>query len=235
MIFFFNTFFLNGFLVYVGNYRYARYLEHLLSTSRVLGFFLGSTSSTPEKDKEEERVSALMNSDLLRETDSLVGLMEEIYKTPDSLHVHGNNLVDEILNLVSEDYLSAINDVSIRVNEFNQRLSSLSFSDSVELVCILKRLEDCKERLLVISTRKKALLESLWCLISELRDKVAMGKSYGEEGRLLLTLRLKDRGSESARFGERVLSYGDSVRFSSAKFGLNTYDFPVVESVKSCA
>ncbi|KAJ9177539.1 hypothetical protein P3X46_012749 [Hevea brasiliensis] len=215
---------------------YARYLEHLLSTSRVLGFFLCSTSSTAEKDKEEEKVSALTNPDLLREIDSLTSLMEEICNRPDSLHMHGNELLEQIISLVGEDYLSSINEISIRVDEVNHRLSCLSFVDSVELVCVLKRLEDCKERLLALSSRKKALVESLWSLISEMKGKVGDGKAYKEEGRLLLTMGRKDAGSESARFGERALSYSDSVRFSSARFGLNEYALQVnVESVESCA
>ncbi|KAJ9128985.1 hypothetical protein P3X46_018517 [Hevea brasiliensis] len=210
---------------------YARYLEHLLSTSRVLGFFLCSTSSTAEKDKEEEKVSALTNPDLLREIDSLTSLMEEICKIPNSLHMQGNELVQQIINLVGEDYLSSTNEISIRAEEFNQRMSCLNFGDSVELECILKRLEDCKERLLALPIKKKTLIENLWCFIREMKGRVENGKAYKEEGRLLL----KHGGSESARFGERVLSYGDSVRFSSARFGLNGYSLAIVESVESCA
>lgn len=220
---------------YLENYRYARYLEHLLSTSRVLGFFLCSTSSTAEKDKEEDKVSALTNSDLLREIDSLTSLTEEICKRPDSFHMQGNELMGQIISLVGDDYLSSINEISIRVDEFNQRLSCLSFGESVELVCVLRRLEDCKERLLALSTRKRALVESLWCLISEMKGKVGDGKAYKEEGRLLLTFGKRDSGSESARFGDRVISYGDSVRFSSARYGLNGHALQIVESVESYA
>ncbi|EEF28409.1 clathrin assembly protein, putative [Ricinus communis] len=125
---------------------YARYLEHLLSTSRVLGFFLCSTSGTAEKDKEEEKVSALTNSDLLKEIDSLSNLIEEISKRPDSLHLKDNGLVDQIISLVDEDYLSSINETAARVDEFDQRMSCLSFGDSVELGCVLKRLEACKDK-----------------------------------------------------------------------------------------
>ncbi|KDP29739.1 hypothetical protein JCGZ_18674 [Jatropha curcas] len=193
---------------------YARYLEHLLSTSRVLGFFLCSTSNTAEKDKEEEKVSALTNPHLLKEIDSLANLMEETCKRPDSLHLHGNGLVDQVINLVSDDYLSSINEIAIRIDEFNQRLSCLSFGDSVELVCVLKRLENCKERLLALFGRKKALVEIVWCLISEMKEKVG----NTEDGRLSLAIGGKESESESARFGERVLSFGASVKFSSGRF-----------------
>ncbi|TXG60129.1 hypothetical protein EZV62_014702 [Acer yangbiense] len=206
---------------------YARYLEHLLSTSRVLGFFLCSTLSSVEKDKEDEKVSALMNNDLLKEIESLVGLLEEMCKRPDSLHVHGNNLVEEIVGSVVEDYLSTMNEVSTRVNEFKERLSCLSFGDSVELVYTLKRLEDCKDRLLILSNKKRVLIETFWGSIDELKERVGKEKVYREEKRIVSFGR-RDKASESARFGDRVLNYGNSVRFSSARFDLNSFPLLVL-------
>ncbi|XP_022752039.1 putative clathrin assembly protein At4g40080 [Durio zibethinus] len=196
---------------------YALYLENLLSTSRVLGYFLCSTASGVDKDKEK-KVTSLINSELLKEINSLVNLLEQISKRPDSSHANGNILVDEVLGLVGEDYLSSINEVSIRVKEFRERLSCLSFVDSFELVCALKRLEDCKERLLSLSQRKKVLIEAIWVLISEIKDQVGNGKVYREEGRLL-TMGSRKMVSESARFGERALNHShDSVKFSSGRF-----------------
>ncbi|KAF5749764.1 putative clathrin assembly protein [Tripterygium wilfordii] len=154
--------------------RYALYLEHLLSTSRILGFFLCSTSSIIDKDRDEERVSLLTNPDLLKELDSLVSLLEEICKRPDFLHIHGNELVDGVMGLVGEDYLSIINQVLFRVKEVNQRMSGLCFDESVDFVCVLKRLEDCKEKLFAVCTRKKDFIESLWVLISETKDGLMM-------------------------------------------------------------
>ncbi|WCJ31950.1 ENTH/ANTH/VHS superfamily protein [Euphorbia peplus] len=193
---------------------YARYLEQLISTSRVLGFFLSSTSNTAEKDREEDKVTSLTNSDLIKEIDTLSNLMVEICKRPEILHTQGNELLNHIVCLVGEDYLSSANEIATRVGEFNERLSCLSFSDSVELVCVLKRLEDCKDRLL--ATRKKELVEGLWDLISEIKNKVGV---YGVEGKLITIGGGRDGGTESARFGDRVINYGNSVRFSSARFG----------------
>lgn len=215
---------------------YALYLEHLLSTSRALGFFLSSSSSSVEMDKEEEKVSARMNIDLLKEVDSLLSLLEQMCKRPDCLHVRGNPLVDDIMGLVGEDYLSAINEVSTRVSEFNVRLSCLTLGDSVELVCALKRLEDCKERLSVFSHRKRVLIEAFWGLITELKDKVGKEIVYRDE-RMIVSIERRDKGSESARFGDRLSRrYGDSVRFSSARFGFNSFpNFLVLDSIESCA
>ncbi|KAJ4840779.1 hypothetical protein Tsubulata_042842 [Turnera subulata] len=216
---------------------YASYVEHLLSASRVLGFFVCSTSSAVAKDKSEERVAALTNSDLLKEIDCLVNLMGEISKRPQPVHVHDNKLVDHIMTMVTEDYLSAISDISVRVHEFTHRLSCLSFSDSVELVCAFKRLDDCKESLLGLSAKKRSLVESLWSSMRELKNKVGEGEVKRKEGQLLmLTSGRGERGSESARIGERVLSQGDAVRFSSTRF-VSTHGcaFPVVESLQLCA
>ncbi|XP_065876416.1 putative clathrin assembly protein At4g40080 [Euphorbia lathyris] len=202
---------------------YARYLEQLISTSRVLGFFLCSRSNTAEKGEEEEedKVSALTNSDLMKEIDSLSKLMEDICKRPEILHMQGNELLKQIIFLVGEDYLSSTNEIATRVGEFRQRLSCLSFSDSVELVCVLKRLEDCKERLLALTTGKKELIEGVWKLISEMKNKIRV---YSGEGKVMGG---RDGGSESARFGDRVTSYGNSVRFSSARFGSNAFALPI--------
>lgn len=170
-----------------------------------------------EKDNQEEKISSFMNKDLLKEIVALVGLMEEICKRPDYLDVEGNNeLVDKVMGFVGEDYLSAINEVSVRVSEFKERLSDLSFGDSVELVCSLKRLEDCKERLSVLSTGKKSLMESFWVLISEVKDRVGPDMVYKDEGKLVNSVR-REKVSESARFGERVLISGDSVGFPSRR------------------
>lgn len=199
-------------------------------TSRVLGLFLSSTSNTVEKDKHgEERISALMNQDLLKQTVSLVGLMEEICKRPDSLHVQGNSLVGEIMGFVGEDYLSAINEASIRVSEFRERLSGLSFGESVELVCALKRLENCKERLMELSTEKRTSIESFWSSVSEIKDRVGTQKVYEDEGKLSIRVR-SEKMSESARFPERVLRSGDSVRFSSGRLGLDEFPIQILES-----
>ncbi|XWS41629.1 hypothetical protein CRYUN_Cryun17cG0098600 [Craigia yunnanensis] len=214
---------------------YASYLENLLSTSRGLGFFLCSTSSSVDKDEEEDKVSSLINSELLKEINSLVILLEHISKRPDSLHANDNILVDEVLGLVGEDYLSSINEVSIRVSEFRERLSCLSFVESVELVCALKGLEDCKERLSSLTQRKKVLIETVWGSISEIKDQVGNSNVYREEGRLL-TMGSRNKVSESARFGEQVLKHGDSGKFSSGRFpSLNiNFSFRSNESVE-CA
>ncbi|KAK2998233.1 hypothetical protein RJ639_022722 [Escallonia herrerae] len=200
---------------------YGRYLETLLSASRTLGFFLTSSSCTVEREKVEETISSIMNSDLIRDVDSLIGVIEEMCKAPDSILLEGNKLLYEILGLMGGDYLSAVNEVLLRLGEFKERLSCLSFGGSVELACCLKRLEDCKDRLLVLFTIKKPSIELLWGITGELVDGVAMVKMYGEGGGKLVSLGRRERLSESSRFGDRILKSSDSVQFSSGRFELN--------------
>ncbi|KAF5198010.1 ENTH/ANTH/VHS superfamily protein [Thalictrum thalictroides] len=206
---------------------YARYLETLLSTSTTMGFFL--TSSSMDKDDERvEKISSLLNKDLLRELDVLVNLHEEICKAPELLNVQANQLVYGTMNLVEEDKCFAQREIMIRVNELEERIGHLSFADSVELVCVLKRLEICKEKLLLLFLNKKGSLGiTIWDSIDELKEKIGESKDMCQR-RFVKTGR-RFGVSESARFGERVLRQDDSIRFASGRMSL----MPILETVKS--
>lgn len=202
---------------------YSRYLETLLSTSRVFGYFLCSSSNTLLKENQEQRISSYLNSDLIREFDSLVVLIEEICKLPDSLNItDGDLLIKEIIGLLSNDYLSLVNQILLRLGEFNERLSLLSFGDSVEFVCALKRLQDCREKLSALCVVTKPSIQRIWSLVHELKDRVGTMKVHKEGGRLL-SWGTREKGSESARFEQRVLSIGDgnNVQFQSGRFSIN--------------
>ncbi|MCD7468171.1 hypothetical protein HAX54_006121 [Datura stramonium] len=204
---------------------YARYIETLLFTSRILGYFLSSSSCSAQKDTQEEKISTFLNSDLIRDVDSLVQLIEETVKLPDSLLLEGNKLLYEVIGLVGTDYLSTVNELLIRLSEFRERLSCLSFGDSVELGCILKRLEECKERSSVVFSVKKPSTELLWSSVTELSHKIDDLK-VEKSGRKLLTF---GKSSESARFDYRVMNFGDSVQFSSGRYEMNNLPLMVVE------
>lgn len=186
-----------------------------MSASRDLGFFL---SNSPDKDQEEEKVSSTLDRDLIKEIDSLVGVIEETSKAPDYLHVEGNKLVYEVMEFVHHDYVSTINNVSLRISEFEDRLSLMSFGDSVEMACALKRLEDCKERLCCLFKKNKGSVETFWVLLSEMKGKVRTVKGNREEGRFVtMGMGRRNSESESSRFDERVLKPRDSLQFSSGR------------------
>lgn len=174
-----------------------------------------------------------MNGDLVRETESLVSLMENICRRPESLSLNGNRLVGEILGLVGQDQIAAMNEVSVRVKEFDERLSGMSFGDSVELLSALKRLEDCKERLLTVSsTVKSDLVERFWGLTREMKGRVGVEKEKEKEGGKFGVMAVRrDSVGESARFGDRVLRSYDSLRFSSGRLKVSEFNLPL----ESCA
>lgn len=213
---------------------YARYLESLLSTSRVLGYFLCSASSAQEKERGEENVSTFANSDLLKELDSLVDLIEETCKIPDSL-CQDNELIRTVTVFVSEDYLSAMEAILIRVREFGHRLSCLSFGELVELVCALRRLERFKERLSPLFSHKVAASEGFWIAVAETRAKLESQREAGSVSARPSSEEKRVGASESARFGGWIpmSSSHDSIRFSSGRIvGLNRYHLPFQESVE---
>lgn len=207
---------------------YARYLETLLSTSRTLGFFLCSSSCEQRKEIQEPRISSVTNHDLIKDIDSLATLIEELCQAPDSILLERNMLLCEVKSFLTSDYLSAVNELSLRLTECNERLTCLGFSDSFELVCALEKLENCKARLDNLFAIKKPSTEMLWVLIDDLRNKVGK-RSVCRRNMKLIDLGRREKGTESARFDARVEDYGDSVRFSSSRFELNKFPFMVLE------
>ncbi|PNX86902.1 clathrin assembly protein [Trifolium pratense] len=198
---------------------FAQHIENILCTSRILGFFFLAKSLIDG----EERVSGLTNGDLLKEFDSLVTLVEGICKRPNHVSNEGNKnrdknrdkdknkLVDEIVNLVSEDWVVIESVVIVEVSEFKERLGCFEFGEAVELVCCLKRLEECRERVVMILESQ----QRLWDLVSDVKDKVGM-EVYKEKGKVQKEGR-KLRFSESDRFSARVINSRDSLWFPSGR------------------
>ncbi|XP_047313176.1 putative clathrin assembly protein At4g40080 [Impatiens glandulifera] len=199
---------------------YARYLETLLSTSRTLGFFLGSSSSSSssmlDKNKQEQRLSSFLNGDLVQEIDSLVGLIEEICKIPDNLQMTENGLVVLIVGLIDSDHLSAVNECLMRLSELKQRLVSLSFGESVELSCILKRIEDCRRKIDTLFPARKTSSENLWVFSGEMKEEMAGNVEEEEVARKRIGRR--EKMAESTRFEKRDKSV--RLMFGSGEFSL---------------
>lgn len=194
---------------------HAGYIEQVLVTSRELGLFIGAVSNSDFKDKEEERVSSSSVADLLIESKSMTDLIEKICKMPEYLHgEEAKKLSLEVVGLVGSDYLSLVNDFSLRLTELKTRDSLSEFDNSVELVRVFKRLENCKEKLDIIFGCDK--VSTFWNLIDEMKERFGYnGRGKEKEGRMLM------RSIESARFGDRVGMYGDSVQFDSRRFSFN--------------
>lgn len=192
---------------------YARYLETILSTSKILGVFICSSScSVVEREKQQDSISSFLNSDLIRDFGWLVGVVEEICKVPDNLLVERDRMLHGVMELLANDYLSTVNEILLRLGEFKERLDLLSFNDSVELASALDRLTSCKETTLRIFCNRKPSVEILWEMVDELNNGIGMVH--------LRKLGRRDSGSESARFVDRVVKTSDYMRFSSGRLRL---------------
>ncbi|CAJ1938179.1 unnamed protein product [Sphenostylis stenocarpa] len=186
---------------------FAQHIEQLLCASRILGFFLGNST---DKESREERASGLGNADLLAEFDSLVALIEGLCKRPEP---NGNPLVEDIVRVAREDCEVVQVEVRVMVSEFKERFGGFKFGEAVELVCCLKRLEQCEEKILAMMDGAREL--KLWDMVRVVKG-VAEIQVYREEAKLQRETR-KLRVSESDRFSGRVLSSRDSLRFPSGR------------------
>ncbi|KAI3704355.1 hypothetical protein L1987_74573 [Smallanthus sonchifolius] len=191
---------------------YACYVETVVSMSKTVGFVVCSlNSSLIEKEKQRDLISSYTNFDLIKDFASLVSVITEICKVPDNLLVEKNTLLHCILELLTDDYLSMVNEIFLRVIEFKERVDLLNFDESAEFGSALDRLTSCKEKSGLFSSRKPSV-ETLWEVVEELRNEIGMG-NIRELGR-------KVSWSESARFGERVVRTSDALKFSSERLRL---------------
>lgn len=181
---------------------YATVVECNLIASRVLGiYFSSSSSSSTEVDNEsiKENLTLLLNSDLLREIDALVSMIQVICEAPESLDILRNELVYEVMKLVGEDYRMTQHHLMIRLTEFGDRIEELSMADSDDLTSYLERIEGCRERLKELFQNRKQN-DAFWDLISEIKVKVRKLKE-GREMELLKRKRI-EYPSESTQFGK---------------------------------
>ncbi|KAA8538131.1 hypothetical protein F0562_027739 [Nyssa sinensis] len=190
---------------------YASVLERNLVTSRALGCYFSSSAIKYDKDKFSDSMTSLSNSDLLKEIDLLVGMVEEICRAPDSLHCQKNDLVFEVVRLVSEDYRSTQHQIFFRLSEFGYRLGGLSSGESAELTSSLKRLEECKEKLVALFVNRKRN-DDFWDLINQTKMKLVKIKEERERQMVLVRMRKKAEASESTRFRERVVGPSQMLR-----------------------
>jgi len=105
----------------------------------------------------------------MRELNSLVGMVEQICRAPDSLHYQRISMVYEVMKLAGEDYRITLREIVNRVTEFREKLIEELSSETVEeLLNDLKRLEDCKEKVFLMFLNKKKS-DGTWDSIAQLR------------------------------------------------------------------
>lgn len=159
-------------------------------------------------DKKSENLTALLNSDLLKEAEALINIAEEICRAPENLIDQQNNLIYEVMRLVGEDYRSTQHKIMTRLSEFGDRLGGLSSGELDGLLSCLKRLEECKEILVVLFVNRKRN-DAFWELISQTRMKIVDVKKERESVLALSeSTRLAKRVAAPSQLLVRLLPYG---------------------------
>lgn len=130
--------------------------------------------SSKEKSKEKDCVSSYQTGYIMRQTGSLVSFFEHICTRPDIPPLFQNKIVDEIRELVIQDYFTVVRLVMVRLQILSERLikpgiEPVSDSSLNDLWLVLTRLEECKESLSGFFWRCRRLAEDFWCLVEILK------------------------------------------------------------------
>lgn len=140
----------------------------------ILGSFPNLMKSSKEKAKEKDCVSSYKTSYIMRQTDSLVNFFEHICTRPENPPLYKNKIVDEIRELVIQDYFMVMRLVMVRLQVWRERLikpgfESVGDSGLKDISSVLVRLEECKESLSEFCWCCKRLAEDFWCLVDILK------------------------------------------------------------------
>lgn len=165
---------------------YAVVLERFLTVSRVLGYYLNNNNNNNENVQERKSlVSVASNADNLYKLEALVGFVEEISHVPESLHLQRNELVYEVVRLVGENYRCVQGEIILRVEEIGNRMDENvdDVGQLNELVGYLKRLEESREKLMLLFVNRKKN-NGFWELVEKTKVQ-GMAKRKDIEGKWL--------------------------------------------------
>ncbi|GJM98547.1 hypothetical protein PR202_ga15571 [Eleusine coracana subsp. coracana] len=169
--------------------------------------------------EEYEYLSALPNSHLVAELAAFAAVADAVRGAPPP---QGSALVWEAVRLAEEDRVCAERNVAARVREMGDRIDTLSLADAVELVCVLRRVEEsaaAKSASPAPEWKWAAMDEGVVCAARRVREKAeeVVLRRTGEERRVLR--RDADEATASARVGvPRRAGAGDAVRFGSRRW-----------------
>jgi clathrin coat assembly protein AP180 len=171
-------------------------------------------------DDGDEYLAALPNPHLVAELAAFVAVSDAIRGAPPpSAAPQSSALVWEAVRLAQEDRVAAERNVAARVREMGERLDTLALVDAVELVCVLKRVEESAAASPQPEWKWAALDEGVVCAARRLHDRAeeVVLRRTGEDSRILR----RDAGATaSARiFAPLRSGAGDAVRFGSRRWG----------------
>lgn len=116
---------------------------------------------------------------------------------PESLHYQRVTLIHEVMKLVGEDYRMTMREILARIVEFEKRIDDSSDDELNDFWVCLKKIEDCKEKVLLMFLNKKKN-DGGWDLIEETRKEVEGAKQRRESLRMV-----RFQGTRSGRGGAR--------------------------------
>lgn len=165
---------------------------------------------------EPDLLTVLQNHDVIAELESLVAVIEEISHVPEGpASTEGNRLVAEVIRQTEEDWIKVRREIADRVRELTERVGLLTYSDLVESLCVLKRIEAAAYQ--PSDWEWMAWDEVLVSRVGRLKAKVeelVVARNEKQERRLL-----RDKASESARlFGPVRSNLVPPVRFGSSRW-----------------
>ncbi|XP_074280121.1 putative clathrin assembly protein At4g40080 [Silene latifolia] len=125
--------------------------------------------------------------------DMLIGVVESICSSPDSLHYQKISLIYEVIKLIGEDYRLIIREIYAKVEELSTRIESFTDDSLDNFLDDLKRIENCKEKLLLMFLNKKKN-DGFWELVEKVKGDVEGEKQRRESMKIV-----EFQGSESTR------------------------------------
>ncbi|CAM0951775.1 unnamed protein product [Alopecurus aequalis] len=166
----------------------------------------------PDASRDAEYLAALPNPHLVSELAAFASVAAAVRQAPPpSCAPQANALVWEAVRLAEEDRVTAERNIAARVREAGERLDTLGLADAMELLCVLKRVEESAAS--PPEWKWAGLDEAVVADARRLRERaeeVLLRRT--EQDRRLLR---RDRaGSASAR----VVMPGRDVRFGSSRW-----------------
>lgn len=113
-------------------------------SARLLELLLLLPDASASADADAEYLTALPNPHLVAELAAFVSVADAVRQAPPPppSGPQPNALIWEAVRLADEDRVAAERSIAARVQEMGERLDTLSLADAVELVCVLRRVED---------------------------------------------------------------------------------------------
>uniref|UniRef100_A0ACD5XT11 Uncharacterized protein n=1 Tax=Avena sativa TaxID=4498 RepID=A0ACD5XT11_AVESA len=168
----------------------------------------------PDASRDADYLTALPNPHLVSELSAFASVTAAVRQAPPpSCAPQANALIWEAVRLAEEDRVTAERNIAARVREMGERLDTLDLADAMELVCVLRRVEESAAS--PPEWKWAGLDEAVVADAARLRERAeeVLLRRTEQDRRLL---RRDSAASASAR---GVARGADDVRFRSSRWG----------------